>query len=142
MEPIKFARLIAELVQDKKGFDIKILDLRNLSSIADFFVVCSADADRQVKAIADDVEEKLSKNGIKCFHKEGYESLTWVILDYFDVMVHVFKTDARNYYNLEKLWGDAPLVSLEEPVEKPKTASKKKSPAKTTAKTKKSKTEK
>jgi ribosome-associated protein len=104
--------MISEIIKSKKGFDINILDLRKLSSIADSFVVCSADADRQVKAIADEVEDQLSKNGIRCFHKEGYETLNWVILDYFDVIVHVFKADARSYYNLEKLWGDAPVIRI------------------------------
>lgn len=139
METIKFARQIADLVQNKKGYDIKILDLRKLSGVADYFVICSADADRQVKAIADEVEEKLSKNGIKCFHKEGYDTLTWVILDYFDVMLHVFKADSRTYYNLEKLWGDAPILPLEEPAEKPKRVTQPKTGTKSkTSKTKKS----
>ncbi len=120
VETVKFARQIADLIQNKKGYDIKILDLKNLSSIADYFVICSADADRQVKAIADEVDEKLSKQGIKCFHKEGYDTLNWVILDYFDVMLHVFKADSRTYYNLEKLWGDAKILPIEEPGEKPK----------------------
>ncbi len=118
-----FARQIAELIQTKKGYDIKIMELKKISSIADYFVICSADSDRQVKAIADEVDDKLRENGIKCIHREGYESLTWVILDYFDVIVHVFKHESRNFYNLEKLWGDAPTIEIkdEEPVAKPKT---------------------
>lgn len=114
MDSLKFAKSIAQLVQNKKGFDIKILDIRKISSISDYFVICSADVDKQVKAIADEVEEKLNSQGIKCFHREGYETLTWVILDYFDVIVHIFKTEARNYYNLEKLWGDAPVIPIDE----------------------------
>lgn len=114
MDSLKFAKKIAQLVQNKKGFDIKILDIRKISSIADYFIICSADVDKQVKAIADEVEEKLSSQGIKCFHREGYETLTWVILDYFDVILHIFKTEARNYYNLEKLWGDAPIIPVDE----------------------------
>ncbi len=104
--------MIAEIIKSKKGFDINILDLRKLSGIADCFIVCSADADRQVKAIADEVDEQLHNKGIRCFHKEGFETLNWVILDYFDVIVHVFKADARSYYNLEKLWGDAPVIKI------------------------------
>ncbi|MGE5499098.1 MAG: ribosome silencing factor, partial [Syntrophothermus sp.] len=91
-----------------------ILDLRKLTSIADYFVICSADSDTQVKAIADQVDDELSKNGIKCYHKEGLTALNWVLLDYFDVVVHVFKNDARKYYNLEKLWGDAPSITVED----------------------------
>lgn len=122
-----FAKQIAELIKSKKGFDIKIMELKKISSIADYFVICSADSDRQVKAIADEVDDKLRENGIKCIHREGYESLSWVILDYFDVLVHVFKTESRNFYNLEKLWGDAPTIDVkdDEPVSKPKSAVKK-----------------
>lgn len=112
MEPLRFSKMIAEIIKTKKGFDINILDLRKLSGIADFFVICSADADRQVKAIADEVDEKLHNKGIRCFHKEGYETMNWIILDYFDVIVHVFRAEARNYYNLEKLWGDAPVIKI------------------------------
>lgn len=112
MEPLRFSKMIAEIIKTKKGFDINILDLRKLSGIADFFVICSADADRQVKAIADEVDEKLHNQGIRCFHKEGYETMNWIILDYFDVIVHVFRAEARNYYNLEKLWGDAPVIKI------------------------------
>ena len=102
-------------------------------------VICSADADRQVKAVADEVDEKLSKLGIKCYHREGYDTLNWVILDYFDVMLHVFKADSRTYYNLEKLWGDAQIIPLEEPLEKPKRTKKSKDEIKTkTSRTKKS----
>jgi ribosome-associated protein len=112
LDPLKFSKMIAEIIKSKKGFDINILDLRKLSGIADCFIVCSADADRQVKAIADEVDEQLHNKGIRCFHKEGFETLNWVILDYFDVIVHVFKADARSYYNLEKLWGDAPVIKI------------------------------
>ncbi len=113
MDSLSIAKQIAQLILDKKGFDIKVLDIRKISTISDYFVICSADVDKQVKAIADEVEEKLSSKGIKCFSKEGYETLNWVILDYFDVIVHIFKTETRNYYNLEKLWGDAPIISID-----------------------------
>ncbi len=114
MDSKKFAKQIAEIILGKKGYDIKILEIKNVSSIADYFIICSADSDRQVKAIADEVEDKLREIGIKCIHREGYESLTWVILDYFDVMVHVFKAEARTFYNLEKLWGDAPVIEIKD----------------------------
>lgn len=112
MTSLKFANIIADLIKNKKGYDIKILDLRKLSTIADFFVICSADSDRQVKAIADEVEDKLSEQRIKCSNREGYETMNWILLDYFDVIVHVFKNEARNYYNLEKFWGDAPVIEV------------------------------
>ncbi|MFH1194594.1 MAG: ribosome silencing factor [bacterium] len=107
---------IAEHIFAKKGYDVRLLDLQNLSSIADYFVICSADSDTQVKAIADEIDDMLSAEGIKCYHKEGYKGLNWILLDYFDVIVHVFKADSREYYKLEKLWGDAPSESIEDPL--------------------------
>ena len=111
-DALKFAKSIGEIIKSKKGFDINILDLRNLSGITDCFVICSADADRQVKAIADEIEDKLLESRIRCLHKEGYQTMNWIILDYFDVIVHIFKSDVRSYYNLEKLWGDAPIIKI------------------------------
>jgi len=114
LDSLKFAKKIANIVLSKKGTDIKILDLRKLSGISDYFLICSADSDRQVKAIADEVDKELSGEGIKCLHREGFESLNWVILDYFDVIVHVFKNETRQFYGLEKLWGDAPVIIVED----------------------------
>lgn len=110
-----FAEKIANLVFNKKGYDVKILDLKNVATFADYFVICSADSDTQVKAIADEIDDKLRVEGIKCWHKEGYTALQWVLLDYVDVVVHVFRKEAREFYNLEKLWGDAPSWNIEDP---------------------------
>ena len=118
MEAKKLTQRIVDLILSKKGYDIKVMDLSKVSGIADRFVICSADSDIQVKAIADEVEDKLKEDGIRNFHKEGYQSLRWVIIDYFDIVVHVFKHDARNYYNLEKFWADAPTEIIEESVRK------------------------
>jgi ribosome-associated protein len=119
VKSLNFAKLIADLIKNKKGYDIKIIDLRKISTIADFFIICSADSERQVKAIADEIEDKLLEQRIKCSNKEGYETLNWVLLDYFDVIVHVFRNEARSYYNLEKFWGDAPVIDVEDKPEKP-----------------------
>jgi ribosome-associated protein len=115
LEGLEFAKGIGEIILTKKGFDIKILDLKNISAVADYFLICSAGSDIQVKAIADEVDKVLRKNGIKCMMKEGYDSLNWVLMDYFDVVVHIFKEEAREFYNLEKLWGDAPVIEIEDP---------------------------
>jgi ribosome-associated protein len=112
LESLQFAKLISELTKIKKAYNIKIIDLKNVSNIADYFVICSADSDRQVKAIADEVDKNLIERGIKCFHREGYETLNWIIMDYFDVVLHIFRAESRNYYNLEKLWGDAPTINI------------------------------
>jgi len=114
LDSLDFAKEIAEIILTKKGYDIKILYLRELTSVADCFVICSADSEVQVKSIADEVDRNLSKRGIKCYHKEGEKALNWVLLDYFDVVVHIFKKDVREYYNLEKLWGDAEIIEIED----------------------------
>ncbi len=117
MEQKKFSDAIIELILSKKGKNIKILEMGKISSIADRFIICSGDSDLHVKAIADEIDKDLRDKGIKCYHKEGYDSLNWVILDYFDTVVHVFRESSRNYYNLEKLWGDAPFEIIEESYE-------------------------
>lgn len=113
MEAKELVDIVVEHIQAKKGYDIKILDLTGLSAMADYFIICSADANVHVKAIADEVDKKLRKDGLKCYHREGYNSLNWVLLDYFDVVLHVFKKESREFYNLEKLWGDAKIIDIE-----------------------------
>ncbi|MCZ7603678.1 MAG: ribosome silencing factor [Melioribacteraceae bacterium] len=114
MDSLQFAKEITDIILTKKGFSIKILDLKKLSAFADYFVICSASSDTQVKAISDAIEKELRDRGIKTYHREGYEALNWVLLDYFDVVVHIFKTEARDFYNLEKLWGDAKVIEIED----------------------------
>ena len=115
MDSKNLAIKISELVFEKKGYDVKILDLSKVASFADYFVICSGDSDTQVKAISDEIERKLRDDGVSSWHREGYESLSWVLLDYVDVVAHIFKKDARQYYNLEKLWGDAPVIDAHDP---------------------------
>ena len=135
MDSKKFAKKIADLIFNKKGYDVRIIDLQNIASFTDYFIICSADSDTQVKAISDEIDKSLRDEGIKCWHKEGLTALSWVLMDYVDVVVHVFKKDARDFYNIEKLWGDAPSIEVEDPAlkrvavkpkVKPKTAIKKK----------------
>jgi ribosome-associated protein len=109
---------ISEIIFTKKGYDVILIDLRKLVTFTDYFVVCSADSDTQVKAIADQVDKALSEEGIKCWHREGLKALNWVLMDYVDVVVHIFKKEAREFYNLEKLWGDAPTEKMIDPAEK------------------------
>ena len=118
MNSTDLANRISDIIFTKKGFNVLVIDLRNLVSFTDYFVICSADSDTQVKAIADEVDKVLSDDGIKCWHKEGLKALSWVLLDYVDVVVHVFKKDSREFYNLEKLWGDAPSEKMIDPLEK------------------------
>lgn len=114
---------ITNSIFEKKGTDVKIIDLRNVTSVTDYFIICSADSDTQVKAIADHIEKSLKDEGEKVWHKEGYSALQWVLLDFVDVVVHVFRNEIRNIYNLEKLWGDAPIIDVEDkPVKTKKTS--------------------
>jgi len=96
-------------IQEKKGNDIVRLDLRNLnSSVSDYFIVCNADSTTQVKAIADSVEDEIYKlTQTNPWRKEGQENAEWIILDYFDIVVHIFRTEKRDFYGIEDLWGDA-----------------------------------
>ncbi|MDR6783539.1 Ribosomal silencing factor RsfS [compost metagenome] len=102
-------------IQEKKGNDIVRLDLRELnSSVSDYFIICNADSATQVKAIADSVEEEIyKKTQTNPWRKEGLEHADWIILDYFDIVVHIFKTEKREFYGIEDLWGDAQSTSYQ-----------------------------
>ena len=103
---------IARILDEKIGKDITILNISNVSSFADYFVLCSAEASTQVKALADEVEYKLDEMGISVSHIEGYRSNSWILLDYVDVIVHIFDKEARDFYDLERLWQDGKEVDL------------------------------
>ncbi|KAA3606962.1 MAG: ribosome silencing factor [Calditrichaeota bacterium] len=103
------AKLAAQFALDKKANDIKILDLRPLTTVTDFFVICSADSTTQVKAIAENVADQLKfEYGENPINIEGFNNLTWVLLDYVDFVVHIFQKDQREFFSLERLWQDAP----------------------------------
>jgi ribosome-associated protein len=102
------AKRVVKFVLSKKAEDVLLMDLRKLTSITDFFVVCTGSTDVHVKAIADAVLEGCEKKGMEVYNVEGYENLRWVLIDLVDVVVHIFQPEARSYYQLERLWGDAP----------------------------------
>lgn len=106
MESVALAKHLATMVDQKKGEDVLIFDLRELSPITDFFVVATALSDVHTKTIARHIIEQASPQ-----HIEGLEAASWVLLDFFDVIVHIFSKDAREFYGLERLWGDAPRVN-------------------------------
>jgi len=131
---------LAELALTKKADDIKILDLRKITTIADFFVICTAHSEPQVKAVADAILEGAKKDGETVWHKEGTNMRSWVLLDFVDVVVHIFLRDTRSFYTLEKLWGDAEVTEVSDEVPVKKSASKTvkktaKAPVKKTTKT-------
>ena len=102
----------AEFAQSKKAEDIVVMDLREVTNFTDFFVLCTARSDTQIRAVADAVQDGLAELKHKVWHAEGYEVRSWILLDYVQIVVHVFLPETRNYYALEKLWGDAPVETL------------------------------
>ena len=99
---------------DKKARDVLILELKGLTVIADYFIICSGDSAPQVKAVVEHVEEKLKKRGTKPLKIEGLGNARWVLMDYGDIIVHVFEAETRDYYELEKFWLDAPRISFDD----------------------------
>jgi ribosome-associated protein len=102
------AKKVARFALEKKAFDIDLMDLRKITTVTDFFIVCSGSTEVHVKAIADSVVENCKKNGIAVYQVEGYGSLRWVLIDLVEIVVHIFRPEVRSYYQLERLWGDAP----------------------------------
>src|SRR5579862_3819766 len=98
--------------EDKKAEDLALLDLRKASGFTDYFLICSGTNPRQIRAIADAITEALAAHGVKPAHVEGYQRSEWVLLDYFDFIVHVFAPETRLFYGLERLWGNAERVEI------------------------------
>ena len=107
---LETALLAAEAADGKKGIDIQVLDLRELTPIADYFVICSGTSTTQVGAVVDGIGQRLAAAGLHPSHVEGEAESTWMLMDYGDVVVHVFEERTRAYYGLDSLWGDAPRV--------------------------------
>jgi ribosome-associated protein len=112
----KLVQIIADAALDGKALDVVILDVRDLTVIADYFVIAGGRSVVQVKSIADIVEEKLAEYGIMPIRREGHEEGKWVILDYNSTMLHVFRQEEREHYALENLWGEARSVEIKEVV--------------------------
>lgn len=110
LEAIEVARKAVDATSDKQASDIVLLDTRTVCSFADYFVICSGETKRQIQAIYEEVEYSLKKEGILVIHHEGTPDSGWLLLDYGDVIVHVFATEERKYYQLDKLWSQANLV--------------------------------
>ena len=115
----ELCNLVVHGMLEKKATNIMVMDLRHVkNSITDFFVICSGNTDTQIAAIADSVDEEVHKaSGINPWHQEGRQNREWILLDYVDVVVHVFRKDRRKFYDLESLWGDADVKIIEESVE-------------------------
>jgi ribosome-associated protein len=112
LSALETALLAAEAADGKKALDLLLLDLKGLTSITDYFVICSGTSTTQVGAIADGIGHALAREDIWPSHIEGGAEAIWLLMDYGDVVVHIFDEPARSYYSLERLWGDAPRVPL------------------------------
>lgn len=108
--PLEVAKAVEEFLDNKKGRDIKVLHVEDVSNIADYFVVCTATSNTHVKALAGEVEYQLDRRGVTAYHIEGRDNNSWVVLDYCNVMVHIFNREARDFYNLEKLYENTTAV--------------------------------
>lgn len=115
----EIAEIGVEAALDRKANEVVALDLRGLSSVADFFIICSGNSDTHVEGIANIIEEKLDEHGAKLWHREGGKGASWILLDYIDVIVHIFTEEAREFYSLERLWGDAPRTEYDEETGQP-----------------------
>ncbi len=104
------ALLAATILTDKKALDVKVLCVENLTSIADYFVICSGSSSTHIKALCDEVYEKLAAQNIVASHSEGYRSASWILMDYGSFAVHIFTKEAHEFYSLERLWADAVQV--------------------------------
>ena len=112
MTSLETAKLAVKILNSKKGIDIKLIKIDGVSSIADYFVISTGSSSTHVKTLADEVEVKLDEAGISVSHIDGHRSDTWIVLDYVDVIVHVFSEEAREYYNLERLWQDGEEMDI------------------------------
>jgi ribosome-associated protein len=114
MDALELAQKTVEIASDKQASDIVLLDARGICSLADYFVICSGDSARQLKSIHDEVEHVLKREGVLPHHLEGAMDSGWLLLDYGDVIVHIFGRPEREFYQLDKLWGRAtPLVRIQ-----------------------------
>ena len=98
---------VAEILENKKAKDVTIINIEKLTVVADYFVICSATSSLQVRALSDEVDEKLSAEGIEKIRQDGYRESRWIVMDYASVLVHIFHSEEREFYNIERLWSDA-----------------------------------
>ena len=110
----EMARLAWQALDEKKGEDIQIIDIREISIMADYFLIATGSSDNQVRALVENVEETLYKAGYSVKQREGYQAGNWVLLDFGDIIVHIFDKENRLFYNLERIWRDGKIINAEE----------------------------
>ena len=108
------AQRISELMMEKKAIDIIIIDVRKITTLTDFFVVCTSESEPQTRAITDHINQKMKEEGVRSWHIEGYEHLNWVLVDFVNIVVHIFSKDTREYYEFERLWADGTITKVQD----------------------------
>ena len=108
------AQRISELMLEKKAVDIIIIDVRKITTLTDFFVVCTSESEPQSRAITDHINLKMKEEGTKSWHIEGYEYLDWVLIDYVNIVAHIFSKETREYYEFERLWADGVITTVKD----------------------------
>ena len=109
---VRHAKKISDLMLEKKALDIIIIDVHKITTLADFFVICTSESEPQTRAITDHIYEQMKEDDMRAWHIEGYENLDWVLLDYVNIVVHVFSRESRDYYDLERLWADGQITPV------------------------------
>ena len=114
MNSKELARMACEALEDKKALDVKIIDIEQVSTLADYFIIASGTNRNQVQAMADNVEEVLGRAGYEPKQIEGYQTGNWILMDYRDIVIHVFDEENRLFYDLERIWRDGTVIEIEE----------------------------
>ena len=111
--PKKMIKKITQLMIDKKALDITLINLKKITTLTDNFIICTSESDPQTRAIFNHIKDELIKDNLKPWQTEGYENLHWVVMDYIDFVIHIFNKETREYYNFERLWGDAKIMKID-----------------------------
>ncbi len=109
----KLAGIVINALEDKKAEDIRVIDISEISILADYFIIANGSNSRQIQAFADEIEQKLAKEGCHLKQVEGYDSANWILLDFGDIIVHLFDQENRTFYNLERIWRDGKQIDPE-----------------------------
>lgn len=113
MNERELLEVAVKAADDKRAEDIVVLNMKGISLVADYFVICHGNSDKQVQAIAREMKEKVEEKGLSIKRVEGFDEAKWILVDLGDVVAHIFHRDERSYYNLERLWGDAPIEQVQ-----------------------------
>ena len=108
------AKRISELMLEKKALDVTMIDVRKITTLTDFFVLCTSESQPQTRAITDHIHQEMKKEAMKAWHIEGYQKLNWVLVDFVNIVAHVFSKDAREYYEFECLWADGKITRIKD----------------------------